>query len=111
MKTTMRFLAVVACIGAMSGLVGCDKVFRSEQKTANVCINNMKQLQTAAECWVMKQNDPTKTPKISDLCGPDKYLSEPLKCSKDGSDYTISRNEDGIILVTCGSGDPTHVLQ
>ncbi len=75
---------------------------------ANACISNMKQLKVAAELHYMKSG---KTPTLRDLCGPEdtKYLRTTPTCPKDHSPYAITL-ENGSIKITCGSGDPKHVL-
>ena len=80
---------------------------------AMTCVYNMSQLRTAAESWCVRQYDSSKTPTLRDLCGPEdtKYLKKEPTCPKDGSRYKIKRDEgSGAIEVTCGSGDPDHVL-
>ena len=83
--------------------------YRNESQ-ASACISNMKQLLTAGECWRVSHEG---TPTVRDLCGPeqDKYIRREteLTCPKDGSRYSI-RMLHGAIDVTCGSGDPEHVL-
>ena len=79
--------------------------YRSESQT-QACISNMKQLQTAAECYMSTRDS---IPSLNDLCGPDKYLKSEPKCPKDGSSYILKSN-NGTIYVECGSHDPNHVL-
>ena len=83
--------------------------YRGEAQ-ANTCISNMKQIQTAGESWLMNHSEIT-APTMSDLCGPEesKYIKTEPTCPKDGSHYSI-RLDDGRIKVTCGSGDPEHIL-
>ena len=77
---------------------------RNAQKAA--CISNMKQLQSAAEMYMLNHSS---TPMVSDLCGPDKYLRTTPTCPKDGSSYRIYR-EDGEIKVSCPNAYDGHEL-
>lgn len=77
---------------------------RGRQKEA--CISNMKQIQAAAEIYMMSHDS---MPAMSDICGPDKYIKTTPTCPTDQSSYRIYR-ENGGIAVRCGSGDPEHVL-
>ena len=70
------------------------------------CISNMKNLQTAAEAYMMSHSS---TPTVSDLCGPGKYLQTRPTCPTDGSSYRIYR-EDGEIKVSCPNADAGHEL-
>ena len=83
------------------------------ERVSERCVLNMKHLQTAAECWRTTQSDPNAVPKVSDLVGPepDKYIRKnTLTCPKDNSAYVIGKGYGGEITVSCGSGDPKHVL-
>ena len=84
--------------------------YRNESQTQS-CISNMKQIEIAAESWLMRY--PDKTPTMNDLCGSgDKYIKQEPTCPKDGSRYIIERDDlSGSIKVSCGSGDPNHVLR
>ena len=83
--------------------------YRNESQAA-ACISNMKQIETAGEVWLTQRPSMT-APTMSDLCGPEesKYIKTEPTCPKDGSHYSI-RLDDGRIKVTCGSGDPEHIL-
>ena len=81
--------------------------YRRESQAA-ACISNMKQIQAAAEQWLMNHSG---TPTMSDLCGNDGYMKDEPKCPKDGSPYRLRGNDNnGSIEVECRSGDPTHVM-
>lgn len=84
--------------------------YRNESQT-EACISNMKQILCAAESWLTRY--PDKTPTMNDLCGSgDKYIKQEPTCPKDGSRYIIERDDvSGSIKVSCGSGDPNHVLR
>ena len=78
----------------------------SKESCRIACISNMKQLVAAADLYLMGHSG---VPTLADLCGPTKLLKEAPTCPKDNSSYTISL-KNGDIKVTCGSGDPEHVL-
>ena len=107
--TLVEIMIVVAIIAILAAVAIPNFIrYRNDSRTA-ACIANMKQLQTAAESWLTK--NPTGTPTVDDLCGTgdDKYIKNTLTCPKGGS-YTIGKDANGSITVTCGSNDPDHVL-
>ena len=81
--------------------------YRRNAKKAT-CLSNMKQLQTAAEMYMLNHGTP---PSLDDLCGlgPDKYLKTKPTCPLDGSSYRVSY-EDGEFKVTCPNADKGHVF-
>ena len=82
--------------------------YRGQSQTT-ACISNMKQIQAAAESYMMSHSSPPSS--LDDLCGPDKIIKVKPKCPKDGSTYKIIRdNGTGSVKVKCGSNDIEHVL-
>ncbi len=70
------------------------------------CISNMKELQAAAELYMMDHNS---TPTVYDLCGPDKLIRKRPTCPSDGSSYRIYR-KGGEIKVSCPNAYKGHEL-
>ncbi len=77
---------------------------KDSQKAA--CINNMRQLQTAAEVYMINHESP---PSVYDLCGPDKLIRTKPTCPLDNSSYRIYR-ENGEIKVSCPNAGEGHTL-
>ena len=78
--------------------------YRSNVHT-QMCVNNMKQLQFAAECWRTSQKDPLSVPTLDQLVGTDttKYIHKAIAdfgCPI-GGQYTIGALEGVVITVSC----------
>lgn len=77
---------------------------KDSQKAA--CIDNMRQLQTAAEVYMINHESP---PSVYDLCGPDKLIRRKPTCPLDNSSYRIYK-ENGEIKVSCSNAGEGHTL-
>lgn len=78
----------------------------NDYRNRALCIVNMKNILEAVVAYYMKHRKSPST--IADLA--DEELLEAIPtCPKDNSAYVIS-GEGTKMKVTCGSGDPTHVL-
>ena len=107
--TLVEIMIVVAIIAILAAVAIPSFIrYRNDSRTA-ACIGNMQQLRTAAESYLTKH--PGQAPTLTDICGTEdtKYLKQTPTCPKDSSSYTIAL-DNGAIKITCGSGDPEHVL-
>lgn len=114
-RTARGWIIANLVLGLLSVLLSVTVValpnffkYRQESQAA-ACISNMKAIQSAAECWHTEHL--MSVPTMRDLCGPNGYLREEPTCPTDGSHYTISRDDNGVFNVKCGSGEPGHVLR
>ncbi len=105
--------SAVSGLGIVAGAVAIPnfiKYRRDAQKAA--CITNMKQLESAVELYFMNAGS-SRTPTMSDLCGPDKYLKTEPTCPAGGR-YTIRKkygDNDGIDIICPHADDAGHRLE
>lgn len=107
--TLIEIMIVVAIIAILAAVAIPNFIKYRDESQKSSCISNMKQIQTAAEQWLIT-NGATATPAGSDLYGADKYIKTKPVCPFDKVEYSIA-NDSGVIKVTCGqAASKGHVI-
>lgn len=112
--TLVEIMIVVAIIAILAAIAIPNFLKYRTESRKNACIQNMKQLQTAAESWRTAENDPTGVPAVSDLVGTEstKFIRKEASVftCPEGGDYTISTVDGGALTVSCGHSTDGHNL-
>ncbi len=114
--TLVEIMIVVAIIGLLAAIAIPNFVRARQQSQANACINNLRQIDGAAQQWALEAKQaPTATYGITEISG---YLKNSVTCPAAGNVLTFAGSySTGPVSVkpTCTIGGSlpapyTHVL-
>jgi len=81
--TLVEIMIVVAIIGLLAAIAIPNFVRARQQSQANACINNLRQIDGAAQQWALETKQaPTATYGIADISG---YLKNSVTCPAAGT--------------------------
>jgi prepilin-type N-terminal cleavage/methylation domain-containing protein len=109
--TLVEIMIVVAIIGILAAIAIPNFLKSRRESQKNSCIANMKQIQGAAEQYMLAEKAVTcaMTDLFAAAGDPDNYLKAIPHCPTDDSDYTFSAAA-GVATVTCGNSALGHVV-
>jgi prepilin-type N-terminal cleavage/methylation domain-containing protein len=109
--TLVEIMIVVAIIGLLAAIAIPNFVRARTTSQMNACINNLRQIDGAAQQWAMETRQPTNAaPAFTDISG---YLKSAVTCPAGGigatfaSSYTLSNVSS---KPTCKILSATHIL-
>jgi len=86
--TLVEIMIVVAIIGLLAAIAIPNFVRARQQSQANACINNLRQIDGAAQQWALEtKQQPAATYGIADISG---YLKNAVTCPAGGSGATFT---------------------
>ena len=86
--TLVEIMIVVAIVGILAGVMVPNIVKARTLSQKNICIANLKQIDSAKHTWAYENNKAnTEVPTDADLFGYDKYLVDKPACPGGGADY------------------------
>ena len=109
--TLVEIMIVVAIIGILAAIAIPNFLKSRRESQKNSCIANMKQIQGAAEQYMLASKSVTcdMDNLWIDAGNEDNYLKAIPKCPTDNSDYTFSAAA-GVATVTCANNDLGHIV-
>ncbi len=109
--TLVEIMIVVAIIGILAAIAIPNFLKSRRESQKNSCIANMKQIQGAAEQYMLASKSLTCTMNNLWIAAGDEnnYLKAVPVCPTDNSAYTFSAAA-GVATVTCGNSALGHVV-
>src|SRR6266404_1149358 len=108
--TLVEIMIVVAVIGLLAAIAIPNFIKARTTSQKNVCINNLRQINSAIQQWAMEtQKAPSSPVTVDDLLP---YLKGPVVCPASGRTFTDSYGLTTVATEpTCLQVSQTHLLQ
>lgn len=100
--TLVEIMIVVAIIAILAAIAIPNFIAYRNESQGNACVSNMSSIKTAAESYLTKHPDATSFTATE--LAPDNgtgFLKKMPTCPKGGA-YTVTKDDSGAIVVTCG---------
>ena len=117
--TLVEIMIVVAIIGILAAIAIPNFVRNRNQSQAKACISNMRQIATACDNYLTANNLSEEAlaaitgqawAGTTGVVGASNYIKKEPKCPSNNGQYTVSVDND-VVVVTCpNKADKQHVL-
>jgi len=97
--TLVEIMIVVAIIAILAAIAIPNFMKSRKESQKNACIANMKQVEGAAEQYMLAEKKTTCT--MANLTGNTSYLKVEPKCPTTDTTYTLTVDANGVATVTC----------